>query len=75
MGKLNIIVHGLLFLELKSNSVLAITAPQLDKHNLLMGTPGNLQNINNQEIHWESIPGVTPGTPVTPFIEGIPRDV
>jgi hypothetical protein len=75
MGKLNIIVHGLLFLELKSNSVLAITAPQLDKHNLLMGTPGNLQNINNQEIHWESIPGVTPGTPATPFIEGIPQDV
>ncbi|HET8887988.1 MAG TPA: hypothetical protein VFQ41_03725 [Candidatus Angelobacter sp.] len=77
-GSLNIILHGLLFLELNKNSKLTwleITAPKLPKHNLLMGTPGNLQNINNQRIHWETGMGLTPGTPRQPFDEGIPEDV
>ena len=76
-GKLNIILHGLLFLELKStpNTWLEITAPDLSSnHNLWMGVAGNLQNINNREIHWETIPGVTAGRPGDP-VEGIPGDV
>ena len=75
VGNVNIILHGLLFLELKKSASLTwleITAPQLTDHNLLVGVPGNLQNINGKEIHWEtSFQGGQPGV----LNGGIPGDV
>lgn len=77
-GNLNIILHGLLFLELKASPQLTwleITAPNLSgNHDLLMGTPGNLVNVNGQQIHWETLSGLTGGSPQK-LIDGIPLDV
>jgi hypothetical protein len=77
---LNVILHGLLFLELKNGSSspqLQITAPDLSSnHDLLIGVPGNLQNINFKEIHWEDptlkLKGGLPGLPA---VNGVPTDV
>jgi len=78
MAILNIILHGLLFLELKStttSSWLEITAPNLQtNHDLWMGVPGNLQNINGQTISWAQLPGLNGGSPGK-LIGGIPMDV
>jgi hypothetical protein len=78
MAILNIILHGLFFLELKSTTTLnwlEITAPNLQaNHDLSMGVPGNLQNINGQIIPWEQLPGLNGGSPGK-LIGGIPMDV
>lgn len=78
MGTINIMIHGLFFMEHKTvtglGDVLVITAPDLSDHNFMGGAHDNLVVLNYQTIDW-STPGILKGGTPQPTVDGIPRDV
>jgi hypothetical protein len=72
-GNVNILLHGLFFMEQDDNNNLVIRAPKLNDHVFLAGTTRNLQA--GTDMNWSKGYGLKGGTPSVSKGKGIPPEV